>query len=55
MRLPDERARGSLRFSLGRFNSHAEVERAIEIVPKVIKKLRALSSPTLANAEPVLS
>src|SRR5947208_4376808 len=34
-------ARRSLRFSFGRFNSEAEIDRAIEIVPKVIEKLRA--------------
>lgn len=33
-------ARRSLRFSLGRFNSDAQIDRAIEIVPKVIEKLR---------------
>ena len=37
-------ARRSLRFSFGRFNSDAQVDRAIEIVPKVIGKLRQLSS-----------
>jgi cysteine desulfurase len=34
-------ARRSLRFSFGRFNTKAEIDRAIEIVPKVIEKLRA--------------
>jgi cysteine desulfurase len=34
-------ARRSLRFSFGRFNTGAEIDRAIEIVPKVIEKLRA--------------
>ena len=36
-------ARRSLRFSLGRFNSEAQIDRAIEVVPKVIEKLRQLS------------
>jgi cysteine desulfurase len=36
-------ARRSLRFSLGRFNSDAQIDRAIEVVPKVIGKLRQLS------------
>ncbi len=35
--------RRSLRFSFGRFNTDAEVDRAVEIVPKVIEKLRQLS------------
>src|SRR6476660_179942 len=34
-------ARRSLRFSFGRFNTEGESDRAIEIVPKVIEKLRA--------------
>jgi cysteine desulfurase len=47
----EDRARGSLRFSFGRFNSDSEVQRAIEIAPKVVKKLRRSSSPTLASAQ----
>jgi cysteine desulfurase len=34
-------ARRSLRFSFGRFNTEAEIDRAIEIVPKLLEKLRA--------------
>lgn len=41
MKVPDQRARGALRFSFGRFNQEAEVEEAIGIVSKVIGKLRA--------------
>jgi cysteine desulfurase len=33
-------ARRSLRFSLGRFNTDAEIDSAIEVLPKVIEKLR---------------
>jgi len=36
-------ARRSLRFSLGRYNSESQIDRAIEIVPKVVEKLRQLS------------
>jgi cysteine desulfurase len=36
-------ARRSLRFSFGRFNTDPQIDRAIEIVPKVIEKLRQLS------------
>jgi cysteine desulfurase len=39
-------ARRSLRFSLGRYNSDSQIDRAIEIVPKVVEKLRRLSTPT---------
>jgi cysteine desulfurase len=47
MHLGDNRVRGSLRFSLGRFNSEDEVERATVIVPTVIEKRRSLSAPAL--------
>jgi cysteine desulfurase len=53
MYLNEDRARGSLRFSFGRFNSDSDVERAIKIAPKVVEKLRQSSSPTLASAQPV--
>jgi cysteine desulfurase len=48
MGLLGDEARGSLRFSLGRFNTEAEVDLALKIVPEVIAKLRALS-PAVAN------
>lgn len=35
-------AHGSIRFSLGRFNTDAEIDRAIEIIPPAIEKLRAV-------------
>ena len=38
-------ARRSLRFSFGRFNNEAEIDRAMEIVPKVIAKLRGAAAP----------
>jgi cysteine desulfurase len=38
-------ARRSLRFSFGRFNTEAEIDRAIEVVPRVIEKLRASGVP----------
>jgi cysteine desulfurase len=48
MGLVNEEARGSLRFSFGRFNTEADLERALEIVPRVIAKLRPLS-PVMAG------
>lgn len=39
-------ARRSLRFSLGRFNTEAQIDRAIGVVPKVIEKLRQSATPT---------
>ena len=47
----DERARGSLRFSFGRFNSGTDVDKGLEIVQQVIEKLRRLNSP-MASAQP---
>jgi cysteine sulfinate desulfinase/cysteine desulfurase-like protein len=43
-------ARRSLRFSFGRFNTDAQVDRAIEVVPKVIEKLRQTATPAVATA-----
>jgi cysteine desulfurase len=39
-------ARRSLRFSLGRFNTKAQLDRAIEVVPRAIEKLRQTGVPT---------
>ena len=43
-------ARRSLRFSFGRFNTDAQIDRAIGIVPKVIEKLRATAVPRAVAA-----
>jgi len=40
----DTRARGSLRFSFGRFNTAADVARALEIVPEVAEKVRRVAA-----------
>jgi cysteine desulfurase len=50
MRLNDELLHGSLRFSFGRFNSESQVDRAVEVLPEVVAKLRALCSPDQAGA-----
>jgi len=42
MKVSDENARGSMRFSFGRFNAEAEVDKAVEILAHVIAKMRAL-------------
>jgi cysteine desulfurase len=49
MNIPAERAR--VRFSFGRFNTEADVGKALEIIPAVISKLRALS-PASVSPEP---
>src|SRR5437870_2375449 len=43
-------ARRSLRFSFGRFNTDAQLDRAIEIVPKVIEKLRGMAASPRGSA-----
>ncbi len=40
----DTRARASLRFSFGRFNTPADVARALEIVPEVVEKVRRVAT-----------
>ena len=51
MNLAAERLRGSMRFSFGRFNTDAEVDQALEIIPAVISKMRAMS-PAPVSPEP---
>jgi cysteine desulfurase len=42
MHLSNERARSSIRFSFGRYNTEEEVDRVLEIIPRVVRQLRAL-------------
>jgi cysteine desulfurase len=44
-------ARRSLRFSFGRFSTEAEIDRALEVVPKVIEKLRQTVAPLAVAAD----
>jgi cysteine desulfurase len=48
MGLNDARARGSVRFSLSRLTSEAEVDAALEIIPAAVARLRELSPKRLA-------
>jgi len=48
MGFPTERARGSLRFSFSRFNTEAEVDLALQIIPNAVEKLRSMSRGFLA-------
>jgi len=41
--LPPEQAHGSLRFTLGRENTEADVERVLEVLPGIVARLRAMS------------
>jgi cysteine desulfurase len=52
MGVPPELARGSLRFSLGRENTHEDIDHLLEVLPGVVARMRALS-PLPAEEVPV--
>jgi len=41
--IPVERARGSVRFTLGRWTSGEDVDKVVEALPRIVEKLRAMS------------
>jgi cysteine desulfurase len=41
--VPPDRIHGSVRFSLGHFNTDADIDAALEIIPRVVERLRNLS------------
>jgi len=43
MGVPHEFAHGSLRFSFGKFNTEADVDKVLEVLPTIIKTLREMS------------
>ena len=43
MGLSPVEARGSLRMSLGKYNTDEEIDFVIETLPKIVEKLRAMS------------
>ncbi|MBR6556454.1 MAG: aminotransferase class V-fold PLP-dependent enzyme, partial [Clostridia bacterium] len=43
MGLSHEEAHGSLRLSLGRYNTEEDVDRILEALPPIVEKLRAMS------------
>ena len=50
MGLPVHRTQNSLRFSLGLFSTDAEVDRVVEVLPRLVDKLRGLTRrPVAAN------
>jgi cysteine desulfurase len=52
MGYPDDEARGSLRLSLGRTTTEAEIDAAVEIVPRVLEAVRAGSAVLAAGPLP---
>ena len=52
MGLPTHRTQNSLRFSLGLFSNDEEVDRVIEVLPRLVEKLRGLTrKPVSAGAQ----
>jgi len=49
MGLPPERARASIRFSIGKHNTEADIDFALSVIPQTVARLRELS-PTYASA-----
>jgi len=49
--IPSERARGSLRLSLGRENTEEDVECFLEVLPRVVSRLREMSPLDQAGLE----
>jgi cysteine desulfurase len=43
MNVPYTAAQGSIRFSLGRYNTEAEIDRTLDVLPGIIEKLVAMS------------
>lgn len=41
--LPPEQAHGSLRFTLGRWTAEEDIERVLDVLPRIVAKLRAMS------------
>ena len=48
MGLPTHRTQNSLRFSLGMFSTAEEVDRVIEVMPRLVEKLRGLTRKTVS-------
>jgi cysteine desulfurase len=46
MGFPPHRTQNSLRFSLGMFSTDAEVDRVVEVLPRLVEKLRGLTRKT---------
>ncbi len=50
MRLPEPRARASIRISLSRLNTQTEIDRALTVIPATVARLRQLSSTPIQTA-----
>ena len=43
MDCPPERAHGSLRFTLGKWTTEEDIGKVLEVLPKIVARLRAMS------------
>jgi cysteine desulfurase len=43
MNVPYTAAQGSIRFSLGRYNTEAEIDHTLDVLPEIINKLIEMS------------
>jgi cysteine desulfurase len=48
----DPGARGSVRFSFGRVNTDADVDRVLEVLPNAVENLRRLAPARTNSADP---
>ena len=53
MRLPDERARASIRISLSRLNTEAEIDQALGIISAAVTRLREITAPPSQPLTPI--
>ncbi|MBX7110657.1 MAG: aminotransferase class V-fold PLP-dependent enzyme, partial [Dehalococcoidia bacterium] len=52
MDVPPDLARGSLRFTLGRMNTDADVDRLLGVLPPIVQRMRALSPLPVTEPPP---
>ncbi|MEX2031811.1 MAG: cysteine desulfurase family protein, partial [Dehalococcoidia bacterium] len=52
MGVPEDLARGSLRFTLGRMNTESDIDRLLEALPPIVARLRALSPIPITTPQP---
>ena len=43
MGVPPEKAQGSIRFSLGHYTTEKDIDKLLEILPKIVERLRLMS------------
>jgi len=53
--IPTEEAQSAVQFTLGRGNTEAEIDLVLEVLPGIVRKLRAMSPFSQANIEEMRS